>query len=299
MARLRSNHRQSNKVSSTLMRFITFIVLAVIGMWYAWQQYSQMDISGNDEQVEVTDPASRSFLPTSTTGAIVHHNDYSLSYVESHEQAEWVAYRLTRENLKKPNVKRSKRFNPDYDVNSRSAFHRDYTGSGFTRGHLAPAGDMAHSKEAMEESFFMSNISPQSRGFNNGAWKELEETVRDWAFSDKTLYVVTGPILSDKGFEKIGKNKVSVPKRFYKILLDIERPKEKGIAFIMPHGTLEEPLSSYAVPIDKVEEETGIDFFPDLLNDSEEEKLESSIDLNLWKFSDKRFRLRLEKWNHQ
>lgn len=299
MARIRTNHRQSKNVSSTLVRFITFIALASIGLWYVWQQYSSLDLNESTTETTDSDPESRSFLPESTTGAIVHHKDYSLSYAEPHEQAEWVAYRLTRENLKKPNVKRSKRFNPDYDVKSRSAFHRDYTHSGFTRGHLAPAGDMAHSKEAMEESFFMSNISPQSRGFNNGAWKELEETVRDWAFSDKALYVVTGPVLTDRGLEKIGQNKVSVPKRFYKILLDLERPKEKAIGFIMPHGTLEEPLSSYAVTVDEIEEVTGIDFFPDLLNESEEEKLESSIDLNLWKFSDKRFRLRLEKWNHQ
>jgi len=299
MAKLRRNHQASKNASSTLMRFIAFIIVALGGMWYAWTQYQGEGQPQYEKESIVQDPASRSFLPSSTTGAIVHHMDYSLSYVEAHEQAEWVAYKLTRDNLRKPNVKRSKRFNPDYDVRTRSAFHRDYTGSGYTRGHLAPAGDMAHSQEAMEESFFMSNISPQLRGFNNGAWKELEETVRDWAFSDNELYVVTGPILTDRNMRKIGQNKVSVPARFYKILLDLEKPQEKAIAFIMPNGTLKEHLREYAVSIDEVERATGIDFFADLLNDQEEEKLESSYDINLWKFSDKRFRLRLEKWNNQ
>jgi len=46
--------------------------------------------------VEVKEETNTFFLPTSTTGQIVHHDGYSLSYSEAHEQAEWVAYELKK-----------------------------------------------------------------------------------------------------------------------------------------------------------------------------------------------------------
>ncbi|MBK9735862.1 MAG: DNA/RNA non-specific endonuclease [Saprospiraceae bacterium] len=122
-------------------------------------------------------------------------------HIEQCEQAEWTAYRMDRTKLNVPNVDRSGHFEPDYSVTTRSAFHRDYSNSGFTRGHLVPAGDMAFDTLAMRESFFMSNMSPQLRAFNNGIWKELEENVRDWTYKDETLYIITGPIQS-KGQKK-------------------------------------------------------------------------------------------------
>ena len=281
------------------LRFILFggvLIFMLYSMYTGMGELNEGDF--NKSITEIDDPEQRFFLPTSN-GQVVHHTNYSLSYIEKHEQAEWVAYSLTRDNLKKPNVKRSKRFNPDYDVKTSSAFHRDYTGSGYTRGHLAPAGDMAHDTKAMEESFYMSNMSPQLREFNNGVWKELEEQVRDWAFSANELYVVTGPILSKGIIAKIGNNKVSVPSLFYKILLDIEGNKEKSCAFLIPNEMCTLPLQEYAVSIDRIESLTGIDFFHEMLEDIEEEKLEKKIDLGGWKFSKKRFDLRVNKWNYQ
>ena len=130
-------------------------------------------------------------------------------------------------------------------------------------------------------------------------WKELEEQVRDWAFSSGSVFVITGPVLNSDIRQKIGDNKVSVPDKFYKIILDTKSRKEKAIAFIIPNEVSTQPLSKYAVTIDRVEEITGIDFFGDLLNDSEEEDLESKIDTGDWKFSDKRYNLRVNKWNYQ
>jgi endonuclease G len=117
------------------------------------------------------------WLPTSK-GNIVEHTFYSLSYIEKYEQAEWVAYNISDEQLKKPNVKRTDWFETDPKVITGSAKHSDYKGSGYTRGHLVPAGDMAFEELAMKETFFMSNMSPQIRSFNNGIWRELEEQSR-------------------------------------------------------------------------------------------------------------------------
>ncbi|NNF35609.1 MAG: DNA/RNA non-specific endonuclease [Saprospiraceae bacterium] len=296
MTRLRRNHTK-HKSSGMALRFIVFAIVTVFLMWYLYGEFKNFDFS---EITQAENPAtdSRFFLPTSN-GEVIHHTYYSLSYIERHEQAEWVAYELTRDNLKVPNVKRTGRFNPDYDVTSSSAFHRDYSNSGYTRGHLAPAGDMAHNLTAMEESFLMSNISPQKRKFNNGIWKELEEQVRDWAFSRENIYIITGPILRDPGLRGIGQNGVTAPQRFYKIILDVNGRNPEAIGFIIPNDVSDQPLKDYVVTIDNIEELTGLDFFNELLNDSEEEKMESEINVKPWKFSEKRYRLRLDKWNHQ
>lgn len=252
-----------------------------------------MEISG----VDYIEPQNRFFLPTSTTGQVIHHKYYSLSYNEKYEIPEWVAYVLTKESLKIPNVPRAKRFKKDLKVRTRSAIYYDYKGSGYSRGHLAPAGDMAFSDEAMQESFFMSNMTPQKMKFNGGIWNELENDVRNWAWKEGKLFVVTGPIINNKITEYIGKNRVGVPKLFYKVLLDIDDPERKAIGFIIPNEMSVEPLKKYAVTIDSIENLTGINFFKDLIEEEEEKKLESTFDLKKWKISDKLYKQRIEVWN--
>lgn len=242
-------------------------------------------------------PEERFFLPVSN-GEIVHHKYYSLSYNEKFEQAEWVSYVLTKADLAKENVKRRDWFDPDLKVKSRSAIYHDYSGSGFTRGHLVPAADMAFSDEAMKESFLMSNISPQTKGFNNGIWNELEENTRNWAWKNKEVIVVSGPVLKDIN-EFIGKNKVGVPKMFYKIILDINEPERKIIAFLIPNELSEKPLSDYEVTVDSIEKITGIDFFANLFTKEEQERLESKIVKEQWEFKPDTYKKRIEVWNKQ
>ena len=138
---------------------------------------------------------------------------------------------------------------------------------------------MKWSKTAMRESFFMSNISPQNPGFNRGIWKSLEGQVRKWS-NNSSIYIVTGGILK-KNLATIGPNKVSVPKFFYKVILDIQEPSIKGIGFVLPNKKGSRQLRDYAVSIDDVEELSGIDFFY-LLPDSIENKLEKSFNYNHW-----------------
>ena len=247
--------------------------------------------------MEYIEPKDRFYLPSSTTGQIVHHKYYSLSYNEKFEEAEWVAYLLTKYNLKIPNVHRAKRFNPDTKVKTRSAIYYDYSGSGYTRGHLVPAGDMAFSDEAMKETFLMSNITPQKKRFNAGIWLELEENVRNWAWKNKRLYIAAGPVLTKDVKKYIGKNKVGVPRYFYKVIMDIDDPGRKAIGFIIPNEKSTIPLKNYAVTVDSVEALTGIDFFKDLLTDKEEEKLESTFNIHDWKISNKLYKKRLETGN--
>ncbi|MDP4184350.1 MAG: DNA/RNA non-specific endonuclease [Bacteroidota bacterium] len=210
---------------------------------------------------------------------IVKHTGFTLSYNERNEQANWVAYELTKEETV-PVVKRSNKFVPDPDVPTGSATDEDYKNSGYDRGHLAPAADMEWSPKAMAECFYYSNMSPQVPAFNRGIWKKLEERVRAWAIENQDIYVVTGPVLT-KGLSTIGPHKVSVPKYYYKVILDYRAPGIKAIGFLMPNAKSMKPLESYAVSVDSVEKITGIDFFPKL-PDAEEKALESTCKPQEW-----------------
>ncbi|MBQ19802.1 MAG: DNA/RNA endonuclease [Flavobacteriales bacterium] len=210
---------------------------------------------------------------------IIEHTGFRLVYSETHEQAKWIAYEFTKaETIKKAD--RTDDFRPDPKVLTGSATSTDYKGSGFDRGHLAPAGDLSWSADAMSCSFFYSNMSPQTPSFNRGIWKKLEEQVRDWAKLYDTIYVVTGPVLEDS-LPTIGENKVSIPKYYYKVILEYKSNVTKAIGFILPNKKSSFPLNKFIVSIDSVEQMTGIDFFHQL-PDSIENKIEKSVCNACW-----------------
>ena len=222
------------------------------------------------------------FLPTSTTGQIVHHDGYSLSYHETHEQAEWVAYELKRSHLSNTNFKRPY-FEIDKAVSTGSAHWRNYKNSGYDRGHLCPAADRKYSQEAHDETFLTSNISPQKPGFNAGIWNTLEQKVRYWARKYDGVFVVTGGILNND-LKGIGKEDVSVPDYFYKVLIDRNSGPTKMIAFLIPHNNSDRPLYEFVVSVDEIETMTGIDFFT-ALDDQIEIELEASDNYKNWSFN--------------
>lgn len=222
------------------------------------------------------------FLPTSTTNQIVKHTYYTLSYNEAHEQAEWVAYELKKSYVRNNNFRRPF-FNEDSKVTTGSADWKNYKNSGYDKGHLVPAGDMGFDISAYNDTFFTSNISPQLHSFNDGVWNRLEQKIRYWAVKYNGVYVITGGVL-EKSLETIGKEKVSVPKYFYKVLMAKTGNEIKMIAFLVPNEASQKPLYDFVVSVDRLEKMTGIDFFPKL-DDRIENKLESSDDYKSWSFN--------------
>lgn len=220
------------------------------------------------------------FYPTSTTNQIIQHTYYTLSYSENNEQAEWVAYKL-KGNTIQNNYSRPY-FIADKKVKTASADWRNYRNSGYDKGHLCPAGDMKFSKQAYDDTFYTSNISPQKPDFNAGVWNRLEQKVRYWADKYDGLFVVTGGVL-EPNLKTIGKEEVSVPNAFYKVLLRNTDDKFRAIAFLVPHENSEQPLYSFVVSIDELEKHTGIDFFHQL-PDEVEKKIEESKDYKEWSF---------------
>lgn len=209
----------------------------------------------------------------------VVHTHFALGYAEAHEQAAWVAYELTPEEVG-VNLAREGNFREDPLVLTGSASLNDYRGSGYDRGHLAPVGDMNFDSVAMEESFYMSNISPQKRAFNGGIWSRLENQVRTWATEKGGLYVVTGPVLGQAP-RSVGENQVTVPDFFYKVLLDERGSDSRMIALVVPTTARGDDLSAFVEKVDNVEAYTGIDFFP-ALPDELEDQLESEATTEGW-----------------
>ncbi len=219
-------------------------------------------------------------LHPKSSGEVVHHSYYSLSYLEEAEQAEWVSYTLTPEMCSGA-VARKGSFKADPKVSTISAHPNDYKASGYDRGHLAPAASMSHNTTAMSESFYMSNMSPQAPAFNRGGWKRLEELVRKWCVSGGELHVVSGAVL-DKSIDKfIGENRVAVPNLYYKVIYS--PANGRMIAFVMPNESCSGALTEYSQSVDSVELLTGIDFFHSL-DDTIEAQMESHSDISLWAF---------------
>lgn len=215
---------------------------------------------------------------------IIKHEGYTVSYNSDYKIANWVAYELTSQEAKSKKAERSNKFIPDPLVKSASATNEDYTRTGYDRGHLAPAGDMKWSGKAMMESFYFSNITPQKPGLNRGKWKELEEQSRMWAQDNGPIYIATGPVIK-KDLRRLGKNRVGIPEKFYKVIVYINHNKEyKGVGFIFDNKDYKNtPLQQLAVPIDSVEKLTDIDFFP-ILPDKEENEMEKEVDWSAWSF---------------
>lgn len=259
--------------------YLVLLALCALGFWLFENFYTPATYSnpnGTDEN-----PVSMDFLPSSTTGEVVHHEYFSLSYNEPFEQAEWVAYELKKSHLTYDDRKRPY-FIEDPKVRTKSADWRNYKGSGYDRGHLCPAGDRRFSEYAYNETFYTSNISPQNKDFNAGVWNRLEQQVRKWCKKYGDLVVITGGVLED-GLWEIGEEDVDVPRTFYKIVLQNNGRESKVLAFLMPAEESEEPLQNFLVSVDEIEVKTGIDFFVHQSEDWQN-KLEKGVVKEGWKF---------------
>ena len=213
---------------------------------------------------------------------IIAHTGYTLSFNREHNQPNWVAWELTDKETRGTQP-RSNDFEPDPLV---PAPHQvttdDYKGSGYDRGHMAPAADMKWSSKAMTECFYMSNMCPQNGSLNSGSWSTLEKACRRWAQQENKIYIVCGPIFKGNKQKKIGKqHKVTVPDAFFKVVLSMKKGKEKSIGFIYNNRGGKQNMDKTAMTVDEVEKITGIDFFVNL-PDKIENKIEAKYSLKEW-----------------
>lgn len=145
---------------------------------------------------------------------------FTVSYNNFYKTPNWVAWELTKAETT-GDEKRKNKFQPDPELPEPRVEHADYTNSGYDRGHMAPAADMKWDSQAMEESFYMSNICPQNRKLNRDDWADLEEQCRDWANVYGKIYIACGPIYDTRAPKRIGEHGVAVPDRFLKWCLSM------------------------------------------------------------------------------
>ena len=185
---------------------------------------------------------------------------YTASYNSDLRIPNWVAWQLTGAQTEGKNKREGVKFHEDIDVPEPRAVDFDYVRSGYDRGHLCPSADNRWDAKAQEQSFLLTNVCPQDHNLNVGDWHELENMCRKWAKSYGKIYVVAGPVLLKRKHKTIGKNKVTVPEAFFKVVLCMEG-KPKAIGFVYRNESGNHPKSFYMNSIDDVERITGMDFF--------------------------------------
>ena len=225
---------------------------------------------------------SRMELPSHTdTERIYEYHGYTVSYDETLRIPVWVAYELTAEEANGTVGRSGKNFRPDEKAKVIQADNYDYRGSGWSRGHMAPAGDFKWDETAMWDTFYYTNCCPQDEKLNNGSWNVLENKVRTWARQFGSLYVVTGPIVGQNENGKIGAHQITVPDAFFKALLVNKDDSYYGIAFLMFNNSTTQRLLESYLSINDLEKISGLDFFP-AMDDAIEEKVEDEVDLKFW-----------------
>ena len=234
--------------------------------------------------------------------------NYALEWDNTKRHANWVAFTFDT-TTSADNVKRTDAWSVDPKLPAEMQVQEsDHKNDGFDKGHLCASEDRVYLKEANEQTFYYSNMSPQLNDFNGGFWGKLEARVQTWGRStaegvyDK-VYVTKGGTLNkllknfngttvDGGTPTTDANGFTIhglacPEYYFMAVLSQKDDVFHAIAFLVPHkeGMTKNPssdeLKEYVVSVDKLEEETGIDFFcnlPDVL----ENEVEAACNLNDW-----------------
>lgn len=213
--------------------------------------------------------------------SLIEYTGFVISYDEFRKVPRWVAYELTANHTNGPFSRKDKTFRRDETVNLMQADDFDYKRSGWSRGHMAPAGDFRWSEKAIWDTFFYTNICPQNEVMNNNSWHILEKRVRFWAKKFGKIYVATGPVIGLNRFGVIGLNKIVVPDAFFKALLINKEGNYYAIGFYMENISESQSLKNCYMTIDELEELCGLNFFP-TLDDSVENDIEASVNTNIW-----------------
>lgn len=285
---------EKNKLKRWAQWAAWLVLVALLAFFYAKKDEDQSAEQQGDEQSLVMFPDDNTSVTHGNDGAlnyesvlfprglsdrVVKYKGYTAHFNKDLHIPNCVTYEITA-NEARGNRERSGNFERDESVAGCPNWW-DYRDSGYDRGHMAPAGDMKWDEQAMNETFYLTNVCPQDAALNAGVWNDIEMKVREWARRDKSLIVVTGPIV-DRNYDTIGQDMdIAVPDAFFKVILSPSTSPMKAIGFICPNRSCGGDLKSYAVSVDEVEERTGMNFF-NALPDQVENSIEGACNLNQW-----------------
>ena len=238
---------------------------------------SHNDIINNSQSlhdIDIPDPLK------DVSEQILYRKNYIVSYNKDTKIPNWVAWHLTAEHISGNSKRLGNAFHEDTEVPYPRATNQDYKGSGWSRGHMCPAGDNKWNSDAMYESFLLSNVCPQNQNLNSGVWNQIEMSCRKWAQKYGDIYIITGPILLNKTHETIGTSNIVVPDAFFKVVVCLSG-EAKGIGFICRNTNGSRKKDNYVNSISQIERVTRINFFPHLAPDLAA-KIKSQDNLSAW-----------------
>ena len=263
----------NNSLKSIVVAFLAVILVAGL----IWAINNTETSRQSDNPTIACEALLKVVAPGNIDEQIVDYTGFTVSFNESMRIPNYVTYELTASETDGEET-RMRKFLQDPNV-AGCPEHKDYTNSGYDRGHMAPAADMKWSKDAMRDCFYLTNICPQNQKLNREAWQALEEKTRAWAVRDGKLIVIVGPIVSNHP-QRLASG-IAIPEGFFKVLLATNVEPMRAIAFIYKNQSGQKNMSQQAVSIDSVEEITGLDFFSSL-PDEKETPLEKSCNFNAW-----------------
>ena len=259
---------------------VVALLLVIVLKHIAEDKFIKPEKEQENTEFWAYDGTDKVILPESLSNTTVPYKGFIVYFNPETHIPNAVAYELTSSEAKGVEP-RYNNFDKDYEVEG-CPHPSDYTGSGYDRGHMAPAADMKWDKQAMKESCTMTNICPQNGKLNRGMWNKLEDSIHKWAQRDSSIVVVCGPILGEKKkYIKGDGMKIAVPEGFFKVILANRLPQPRAIGFVMPNKTCGGQLEDYAMSIDEVEKLTGFDFFS-ILPDNVENELERTCNYQQW-----------------
>lgn len=218
-------------------------------------------------------------LPDGTPEQIKEYTGFTVSFNKENHTPNYVAWELLGSEVSN-DIDRSDNFWQDPDIEGCPA-HRDYSYSGYDRGHMCPAADQKWSEEAMFDCFVMANMCPQDHQLNAGAWNTLENKERQWAQRDSAIMIIAGPIYEPADTKRVGDIGVRVPSAFFKAFVAPYVAIPRAIAFVYPNMTSPGNMQDYAMSVDELEEILGYDLFHEL-PDHIEKAVEAEFSFTEW-----------------
>ncbi|MCM1005805.1 MAG: DNA/RNA non-specific endonuclease [Prevotella sp.] len=280
MAQRNRQRNRRNQRPYLIPLLIAIAVLTVGCIWAAHRYTNKNAEPGGTTKIENTSNLEQVIIPVNVPQQIKEYDGFTVNFNASNRTANYVSWELLGAETDGAASRKSEKFWQDEEIKNCPST-KDYTNSGYDRGHLYPAADAKWSAQSMTDCFTMANMTPQTHALNGGAWKTLEEKERIWAKRDSSLIIIAGPVYQKNDTKRIGAAGVRVPSAFFKVILAPNVEKPRAIAFVYPNEHCPGNMQNYAQSVDYVENLTGYDFFSSLPDEVENE-LEANFSFKEW-----------------
>lgn len=219
-------------------------------------------------------------FPAPSDIRVLNRGEFKIGWSDSLKHPVWCAYHVTKEKKFEDGKRPS--FMIDREVLA-APRPEDYTKSGYDRGHMVPnhAIISRYGEEARRQTFLMSNIAPQTAALNRGVWRDVEHRIADlWTAKYGEIWVIVGAIPSPSN-QKFASG-IDIPGAFYQVIVAQSGMDVRALAVLIPQDVGWNAWAArYIVPIDELEELTGLDFLAELPSFIQD-PLEAQTPTRLW-----------------